>query len=57
MSVSNTTTNATVIYTLFLLPETGNPIAETSNSFFNNLQSGDYPRFFTPNGDDVNEVW
>ncbi|WP_452223400.1 T9SS type B sorting domain-containing protein [Lacinutrix chionoecetis] len=42
MSVSNTTANATIIYTLFLLPDTINPIAETSNNVFNNLQSGDY---------------
>ena len=42
MSVSNTTAGASIIYTLYLLPDTVNPIAETSANSFNGLQSGDY---------------
>ncbi len=42
MSTSNTTPGAAIIYTLFLLPDLVNPIAETSDPFFNNLQAGDY---------------
>ncbi|WGD34958.1 T9SS type B sorting domain-containing protein [Olleya sp. YS] len=42
MSVSNTSPGSTIIYTLFLLPDTINPIAETSENIFNSLQAGNY---------------
>ncbi|WP_156112437.1 T9SS type B sorting domain-containing protein [Lacinutrix jangbogonensis] len=42
MAVSITTTGAAITYTLYLLPDTVNPVTETSADFFNNLQSGDY---------------
>ncbi|WP_111684050.1 T9SS type B sorting domain-containing protein [Winogradskyella tangerina] len=42
MSVSGTTNGATITYNLFLLPETATPIAQTTTSSFNNLESGEY---------------
>ncbi|MGB3608330.1 hypothetical protein, partial [Psychroserpens sp.] len=42
MSVSNTNPDAEIIYTLFLYPETGTPIAQTTSDAFSNLNSGDY---------------
>ncbi|HIC30511.1 MAG TPA: hypothetical protein EYO76_01200, partial [Flavobacteriaceae bacterium] len=42
MSVSNTEAGATITYSLFLLPDSTNPIAETTTSSFNSLPSGDY---------------
>lgn len=42
MSVSGTTAGATITYILYLYPDTGTPIAQTSTSSFNNLTSGTY---------------
>jgi len=42
MSVSNTEAGATITYSLFLLPDNTNPIAQTTTSSFNSLPSGDY---------------
>ncbi|WP_397363126.1 T9SS type B sorting domain-containing protein [Olleya sp. R77988] len=42
ISVSNTTAGSTITYTLFLLPDDVNPIAQTSDNFFNSLPAGDY---------------
>ncbi|RAJ16906.1 T9SS type B sorting domain-containing protein [Olleya aquimaris] len=42
MSVSNTTPGSTITYTLYLLPDVNNPIAETTEDFFNSLQAGNY---------------
>ena len=42
MSVNNTAVGATITYSLFLLPDSTNPIAETTASSFNSLPSGDY---------------
>uniref|UniRef100_UPI004049FBB3 T9SS type B sorting domain-containing protein n=1 Tax=Gelidibacter sp. TaxID=2018083 RepID=UPI004049FBB3 len=42
MSVSNTTTGSTIIYTLYLLPDTTNPVAQTTENSFDNLQAGNY---------------
>lgn len=42
MAVSGTTPNATISYTLYLYPDTGTPIFQTSASSFNNLESGNY---------------
>jgi len=42
MVVSGTAPDATISYTLFLYPDTATPIAQTSASMFNNLNSGNY---------------
>ena len=42
MSVSNTEAGVTITYSLFLLPDSTNPIAETTTSSFNSLPSGNY---------------
>ncbi|HLT53446.1 MAG TPA: T9SS type B sorting domain-containing protein [Flavobacteriaceae bacterium] len=42
MSVSGTATGSTISYELFLLPDTTNPIAQTTTNSFNNLPAGDY---------------
>ena len=42
MSVNNTAVGATITYSLFLLPDSTNPIAETTASSFSSLPSGDY---------------
>ncbi|MCB0444742.1 MAG: T9SS type B sorting domain-containing protein [Gelidibacter sp.] len=42
MTVSNTTPGASMIYTLYLLPDSTNPIAETTANTFTSLQSGSY---------------
>ncbi|WP_197276059.1 T9SS type B sorting domain-containing protein [Mangrovimonas sp. TPBH4] len=42
MTVSNTTSGATIIYNLYLLPDTTAPIAQTSENAFNGLEAGDY---------------
>ncbi len=42
MMVSETTPGATIIFTLYLYPDTTTPIAQTSANFFNNLNAGNY---------------
>lgn len=42
MMVSGTTPNSTLTYTLYLYPDTGTPLAQTSTNTFNNLDSGTY---------------
>jgi len=42
LTVSGTTSGATMIYNLFLLPDLNTPIAQTSTNEFSNLESGDY---------------
>jgi len=42
MMVSGTTPDATLTYTLYLYPDTGTPIAQTSANTFSNLNSGAY---------------
>ncbi|MBC5835933.1 gliding motility-associated C-terminal domain-containing protein [Flavobacterium sp. F372] len=41
-SVSNTTAGATIVYTVFLLPNTTTPIATTTNSSLTGLSAGNY---------------
>ena len=42
MSVSNTTSGSEIIYTLYAFPDINTPIAQTSDTIFNNLNGGDY---------------
>lgn len=42
MSVSNTTPGSTIIYDLYLLPDTVNAIAQTTSNEFSSLLSGNY---------------
>lgn len=42
MSVSGITTGANIIYNLYLYPDTDTPIAQTSATTFNSLNSGNY---------------
>ncbi len=56
MSVNNTAVGATITYSLFLLPDSTNPIAETTASSFSSLPSGDYIVVATQTlGSDENE--
>ena len=42
MIVTGETSGSTIVYRLFLLPDTETAIAQTTNDNFNNLDSGDY---------------
>ncbi len=54
MEVSNTASGADITYTLYILPDTSTPVAQTSTNSFNNLFAGNYKVVATQslNGDE-----